>query len=98
MRLLGGPAVAAAVAARGRRAGSTSHDVSAAFAAGLTTRPIAETATRHPRLAALDEDADAPPHRPDRAEEQDLARRHWVDDLRRRARVATGDSELAARQ
>lgn len=50
--------------------GMTSHDVSAAFAAGLTCRPIAETA--RDTLAWLRETPDAPRTGLSRAEEQEL--------------------------
>ncbi len=50
--------------------GMTSHDVSAAFAAGLTTRPIGETAAD--TLAWLRANPDAPRTGLSRAEEQDL--------------------------
>src|SRR4051794_21729990 len=50
--------------------GMTSHDVSAAFAAGLTARPLAETAVD--TLAWLREHPDAPRTGLSRAEEQDL--------------------------
>jgi len=48
----------------------TSHDVSAAFAAGLTTRPIGETAAD--TLAWLRANPEAPRTGLSRAEEQDL--------------------------
>ena len=48
----------------------TSHDVSAAFAAGLTTRPIGETAVD--TLAWLRSEEHAPRTGLTRAEEQDL--------------------------
>jgi 2'-hydroxyisoflavone reductase len=50
--------------------GMTSHDVSAAFAAGLTTRPVGETAVD--TLAWLRENPVAPRTGLSRAEEQDL--------------------------
>jgi nucleoside-diphosphate-sugar epimerase len=50
--------------------GMTSHDVSAAFDAGLTTRPVGETAAD--TLAWLRENPDAPRTGLSRAEEQDL--------------------------
>lgn len=50
--------------------GMTAHDVSAAFAAGLTTRPIGETALD--TLAWLQQEAGAPRTGLTRAEEQDL--------------------------
>ena len=50
--------------------GMTSHDVSAAFAAGLTTRPIGETALD--TLTWLRQEEDAPRTGLTRAEEQDL--------------------------
>ena len=43
--------------------GMTSHDVSATFDAGLTTRPVGETAVD--TLAWLRENPDAPAHRPE---------------------------------
>ena len=48
----------------------TSHDVSAAAAAGLSTRPIAETAAD--TLAWLRSEEDPPSTGLSRAEEQDL--------------------------
>ena len=50
--------------------GMTSHDVTAAFAAGLTTRPVGETAVD--TLAWLRENPVAPRTGLSRAEEQDL--------------------------
>jgi 2'-hydroxyisoflavone reductase len=50
--------------------GMTSHDVSASFAAGLTTRPVGETAAD--TLAWLEEHPAAPRTGLSRAEEQDL--------------------------
>ena len=50
--------------------GMTSHDVSATFDAGLTTRPVGETAVD--TLAWLRENPDAPRTGLSRAEEQDL--------------------------
>ena len=69
---LGGTALTAAVAPRRGDVGIAAHDVSAAFAAGLTTRPVGATATD--TLAWLRSEEEPARTGLTRAEEHDLLR------------------------